>query len=165
VNVVKKQKGASLLEVMIGLFVLAVGMLGFMGLLTSSLTMNQRSFTLSQAMFLAEDIAERARANRDVLANYAINYSENTTATASINPKCDSTLCTEAEMAAWDVAQWMEEVQQALPNSDGEVSVSTTGGITEMTIKIQYTLKEGKSGTGDVADLGVLEEFKVVTEI
>lgn len=162
---VNRQRGAGLLEVMIGLFVLAVGMLGFMGLLSSSMTMSQRANTLSQATFFAEEIADRARANRGAVSDYGINFSEDTTATSAINPKCDSADCTEVEMATWDMAQWMETLQQVLPGGDAEIIVNTVGGVTEMQITISYNLRLGREGTGSSANLGTLEQFQMVTEI
>lgn len=159
------QRGASLLEVMIGLFVLAIGMLGFMGLLNSSLTMNQRSFTLTQAMFLAEEIVDRARANRDEILEYGITFSENTVSTSTINPKCNAVTCTEVEMAAWDLAEWMEQLQNILPGSDAEITITTVVDKIKMKVHINYNLKQGSDNTGTAATLGLLEQYQMVTEI
>ena len=165
VKTVRKQQGASLLEVMIGLFVLAIGMLGFMGLLTSSLTMNQRAYTSSQATFLAEEIFDRARANREVLTSYGITLATTPAGTSTIVPKCNAAACTEAQLAAWDLAEWMETLQQALPGGDAAIVIDTTVTPPQMQVTIQYTLKQGSNETGSAALLGQLGTFQMATEI
>ena len=57
------QNGASLLEVMIALFVLAVGLLGVFAMQAESMKLNQQAYSSSQAMFLANDAVERMRVN------------------------------------------------------------------------------------------------------
>lgn len=65
---IKLQKGASLIEVLIALFLLAVGLLGVLAMQTESLKLNQQSYGSTQALFLANDAVERMRTNIMVLA-------------------------------------------------------------------------------------------------
>lgn len=155
------QKGASLLEVMIALFILAVGLLGYVGLITSGLTINQRAYTLTQAMFFAEDFVDRARANRDVVSDYKIILGEPPTTTAD----CNSNPCTEDQMASWDKAEWWAQLDNTLFNADAEVAIDTGSGKTEMTITISYSLALGKEGTGSTEDMNDVEQYQLVTEI
>ncbi|BCD99526.1 type IV pilus modification protein PilV [Marinagarivorans cellulosilyticus] len=63
------QNGASLLEVMIALFVLAVGLLGVFAMQAESMKLNQQAYSSSQAMFLANDAIERMRVNMAALTD------------------------------------------------------------------------------------------------
>jgi len=67
------QRGASLLEVLIAVLVLAVGVLGAVSLQVNALRYNASAAHNTQASFLAYDILDRMRANADNLASYAIN--------------------------------------------------------------------------------------------
>lgn len=155
------QAGASLIEVMVALFVMAIGLLGFAALLTTSSTLNQRAFQLSQAVFLAESIVERARANRDSVSNYGITLAQNATSSGN----CDSADCDAATMASWDLAQWMTQVEGTLPEGDAEITIDTTTTIPIMTVTVYYELREGGKSTGDSALLGTLENHTLRAEI
>lgn len=95
----QQQSGFSILEVMISLFVLAVGMLGVTQLQTSSLQNATKSITRSQAAYLGYEILDRIRANPAetyTIAAGAISASEN----------CFTGSCTSAELKAFDLAEW-----------------------------------------------------------
>ena len=156
-----KQNGASLLEVMIALFILAVGLLGYVGLITSGLTINQRAYTLTQAMFFAEDFVDRARANRDVISQYRMVFDEPPTTTAD----CNTNSCSEDQMASWDKVEWWTQLDNTLFNADAEVVIDTDSGKTEMTITISYSLALGKEGTGSTEDMNDVEQYQLITEI
>lgn len=142
------QRGAGLLETMIALFVLAVGLLGFAALLTNSLTMNQRAFTLSQAMMLANNYVERMRVNRSVVSDYAIAISDDAPGTST---NCLTTDCTDIQMVEWDKSQWFSLLSATLPSSDAEVIVSSVGDEFTVDIEIQYELRVGRVGDGNNA--------------
>ena len=157
----RRQQGFTLIEVMISFFVLAVGLLGFAALLTSSMTLNQRAYTLSQAMFLAEGIIDTARANRNAISSYALTRAEAPVSSAG----CNSNTCTETDLAEWDQLQWMTAVEATLPSGDAQIEVDTSAGATVITVTIYYSLKEGREGTGDANVLAALENYSVSTEI
>ena len=105
------QRGSSLIEVLVALVILALSGLGMAALLSSALRVNQSAYLRSQASFLAQDIAERMRANRaGVLAGH---YDKPTSA---LNPSCAMPGgCNAAQMAAHDVAHWQAAVLAVLP--------------------------------------------------
>lgn len=72
-----KQKGASLIEILIAVVVISVGLLGLAGLQTSSIKSNQSSYLRSQATLLAYDLSDRMRASRDAAENGAFNTNSN----------------------------------------------------------------------------------------
>ena len=75
-----KQKGASLLEVLIALLVVSIGLLGLAGLQTQSIKSNHSSYLRTQATLLAHDLSDRMRTSKDATENGAFDtdstYSE-----------------------------------------------------------------------------------------
>lgn len=166
----RNQAGASLIETMVALFVLAIGLLGFAALLTNSLTMNQRAFTLSQAMFAANNLTERMRINRDFADKYAILKSEDP---ASSPTDCSTNTCTPTQLAEWDQKEWFDLLNSSLPGADASVEVVTTaGGEISVTVYIEYELSIGRAGTGSAAEVAAmkstiakLDNYELRTEI
>ena len=72
VNLVKKQGGFSMIEVMISLLILLLGLLGLVGLIIASQRAETESYQRSQALLLLQDIIGRINANRRVASCYAI---------------------------------------------------------------------------------------------
>ncbi len=105
----KRQNGASLLEVLVAIVVLSLGLLGLAGLQVASLQLNQGALQRSQATLLAYDILDRMRANKvDALAG---DYEIATGASASGSTVPDL-----------DLADWKAALVRALgPGADGFV--------------------------------------------
>ena len=59
-----KIAGFTLIEVLVSVFILAVGLLGFAALQLTAINNNQEGYFKSQATIIAQDIASRMRANR-----------------------------------------------------------------------------------------------------
>lgn len=144
------QRGATLIETLIALFVLAIGLLGFAALLTNSLTMNQRAFTLSQAMMLANSYTELMRNNRSAAADYGIALSQDPPSTVT---DCTSVNCTSSQIAEWDQKQWFDVLTALLPEGDAEVVVNTLGDEITVAIDIHYELRIGRVGKGNSAEV------------
>ncbi len=58
-----RQRGMTLIEILVTVLVLAVGLLGMASLTVGSLKNNQGAFLRTQATILAYDMADRMRAN------------------------------------------------------------------------------------------------------
>ena len=131
-------KGFSLVEVLVALLVLAVGLLGMLLLQTRGSQLNQSAYLQSQAMFLAEDIVERMRANVAMVENYDIDFGSEAAVGADA---CDdaSSPCTAAEMVEADIAQWLADLTDMLPAGDGAVSVGDpSGNLYPVTVQVSY---------------------------
>ena len=85
----KPASGFTLLEVMIAVFVLAVGLLGVAGMQMIGLRNNNSAALRTQAVFLAQDIADRMRANPTAVAAGAYDDDEGL-------PSCPDTSCVPA---------------------------------------------------------------------
>lgn len=119
---IHKQEGASLIEVLVSMTVLAVGILGIGAMQTSTLKSNQNSYMRTQAVFHANDIVERMRSN--IQGVEAGNYND---PTPVVTAACQTAAgCTAVQMAANDVAQWEASVAAALPLGAATVCLDST---------------------------------------
>lgn len=114
-----KHNGSSLIEVMIALFVLAIGLLGVLAMQTRALQMNKNSYQYSQATILAADIYEAMLAAPSSAGSYTVSYG------ASIPPKpaCIATdaNCLPSEIADWNKHHWLTNIQNLLPGGEGQI--------------------------------------------
>ena len=83
-----RQHGATLIEVLIAMVILAVALLGMAGLTGASIKYNQLSRMQAIGLSLVTDYAERARANLNGFSSYAITsaYTPSTRSAASSDP-------------------------------------------------------------------------------
>lgn len=114
----QNQRGVSLIEILVSIVIVCFGLLGVAGLLTTGLKSTQSSQIRTQASFLAYDMADRMRANRQVALN-----GEYVTATSASNAT-----------AVADKADWNTAVG-TLPGGVGTVAMNNT---TFFTITIQW---------------------------
>lgn len=116
------QSGSSLIEVLASMTILAVGILGINAMQTSTLKSNQNSYMRTQAVYLAQDIVERARSNAQGIATGGYNDPA-----PVVTAACQTSAgCTSAQMAANDVAQWETAVAAALPSGAGVVCLDAS---------------------------------------
>lgn len=115
-------QGFTLVEILVAVFVLALGLLGLSGLQVASLQNNHSAYLRSQATLLAYDMADRMRANGAALT--ALSYDK---PAATENNNCMTvTGCTAAQMATHDMYEWnsglsANSVARVLPNGAGIV--------------------------------------------
>jgi type IV pilus assembly protein PilV len=119
--------GFSLIEVLVALFVLAIGLLGLAMLQTTGLRFNTNSYSRSQATYVAYDIVDRMRANRTGFLANAYHVPTNTAASTAISAfatcyaastcKCDASTCTAANMAAFDLGKWYDQLYRLVPGA------------------------------------------------
>ena len=125
----RRQRGISLIESLVAIFVTALGILGILGVQMRTLTDTQTSVRRAQAVRLIEDLGERMKVSPNALlglADYASGYDqEGSDLTAT---DCSSAPCTPAEQAGYDLKQWKTTVQQTLPL--GQASIFLAPGET-----------------------------------
>jgi type IV pilus assembly protein PilV len=119
-----KGKGFTLIEVLIALFVLAIGLLGMATLMMNSIQSSQGASQRSAATVAAYDLAERLRANRTQSAVAGSAYAGNPA--AAVLPNCftdttNTTGCSNAENVALDRAQWSANLQGNIPGAEAAV--------------------------------------------
>ena len=128
----RKQNGFTLIEVLVTLVIVSLGLLGIVGIIANSLKVNQSANSRTQASWLANDIIDRMRANRETAritpAAYTINF-----ATCAAIPAAGT-------VAQTDLNQWCGLVTAALPAGTGSVAFVTTPGtlVVTATVTVQW---------------------------
>lgn len=130
-----RQRGFSLIEVMIGLFVLAIGLLGMASLQNNAVRLNNTSFLYTQATLLAQDMTERLRANREALSDYATGFNDVVVA----GTDCSANNCTKTQLAKWDVVRWRAALSAALPGVESDIEVNGEN----VTIQVRFDDDQG----------------------
>lgn len=112
------QKGSSLLEVLITMLVMSFGLLALGGLTAASLQYSKISQYQTIGSQLAIEYGDRMRGN---VAGFQANNYDQTAAYSGASgavtvPACAiPAQCTPAEVAAIDIAEWTNALQQRLP--------------------------------------------------
>lgn len=125
----RAEHGLSMIEVLVAMVILSLGLLGMAGLQAASLRTSQSAHYRAQAAQLADDMADRMRAN----LQFATNYTLAMNATA---PTC-------AGMCATDTTDWLARLA-TLPAGDGSIAVDAVNET--VTITVQWDDSRGGGG-------------------
>ncbi len=136
----KLQKGSSLIETVVALFVLAIGVLGVMSMQVKSIQFNKNSHLYSQASFLANDIYEGMLLTPDLANTYVIHYDD---ATPS-KPSCgNGNNCSASQIVDWNLSNWRNNVTSLLPG--GRSEIDQVAG--QLVIRIEFEMGYEEDGT------------------
>lgn len=153
----QKQQGSSLIEMMVALFVLAIGMLGVMSMQVKSMQFNQSAYYYGQAVYLANEIVESMRGNSAVAHSYLIELDE-----VKPNPQADcreaGVICSPTQLRDWDLSRWRENVSETLVS--GTSSITNNGSFYTITVQFDDSRSDPNGAEGTV-----LGEYVLVTEI
>lgn len=117
---VRQQSGMTLIEVMISVLILVIGMLGLAAMQLQSVKFNESAKWRSQATFLAYDIVERIRANKDEVSQYAI--------------VAGATAPGGTDVLSVDKREWLDQLAQI--NGEKLSTVTLTNSNKTVTVKI-----------------------------
>jgi type IV pilus assembly protein PilV len=132
----RKQRGFSLVEVLIALIIMSVGMLGIAGLYVQSMQAGRTSLFRHHAVTLAGDVADRIRANPRAGVAYAGLGADNNCVAAGID-------CDPAQMASNDIFHWDQQATESLPN--GNITVAFDNAV----VPPSYTIAVGWDEPGE----------------
>ena len=138
-NPVPRQRGFSLLEVMVTLSIVSVGALGMAGLQTVSLRTNNNALLESQAATLVQDLIERVRANPD--GDYTTTFNTaiaNTVCTGS-NANCDADTMARYDLMVWKCSLGAASSACAARGIAGQLP-NGVGSMTENVAANDYTI-------------------------
>jgi type IV pilus assembly protein PilV len=114
-RIARRQGGSTMIEVMVAILVLALGMMGMLGMFVSSLKITSGAIYRNVATQQAYAIADTMRANLPNLAAYF-------TPTATANAGCfNSTGCTAAQVPNAEYKMWQTQLGTLLPAGQGKV--------------------------------------------
>jgi len=128
------QRGMTLIEILVAIVVLSIGLLGLAGLQMKGLQVNQGSTYRWQATMLAEDIADRIRADQTHAGSYALALGATPAPTG--NPGTDAAM-----------AGWFAQVQ-AMPGGKAAITQVTLKAIQ---IHIAWADTRAQRGAGDTS--------------
>lgn len=117
-KLLKKNKGFTLIEVMIAVVVFSFGLLGIAGIMTVSVKNNHNGYMRSQAAILTATIVDMMRRNKPGVKQGL--YDGSHSGFVDTSSFCAGT-CGPAQIAARDVGQWSSMLTQLLPNSTGTI--------------------------------------------
>ena len=121
------QRGFSLLEVLVSIVMLSIALLGLAGMMLSTLKSNHSAYQRSQATWLAYDIIDRMRADRQgaLAQNYDVALGD--------------------ASAESGVSAWKDALAATLPAGDGSVDVNPA--TRAVTVIIQWDDSRGVGGS------------------
>ncbi len=134
--------GFTMIELLVALFVVAVGVLGLAGMRTASMQSVYGSYGRTQAVGLAYEIFDRMRANRDAALNGSYDI-----ALSDSKPSCSN-------VATCDLNDWLTSLENRLPAGDGSVSVDSNGVVTVQTqwdpSRLEESLNDSQSSSNTI---------------
>lgn len=157
-----KQTGAGLIEILVALLILAIGVLGFIGMQVKALSSTSEAFNRAQATILASEIAahmtlnsrrlvfissettlqayEEEHAKREDILNRYLNGAQTADLQKCLGFSSDSgPKCDQLAIVDWDLLVSERDIQNLLPG--GAFTITKTG--TEVfTVEVGWASKE-----------------------
>ena len=158
---ITKNRGFTLLEILIAVVVLSIGLLGIASLQALGQQSNHSAYLRSQATALAYDMIDRMRANNAGVKSG--NYdSIDTTANTYTDPGCASSTCSSSQMAQYDMFDWQQELAAQLPTGNGTVAGAGSGSV--FTVTVMWD--DDRNGSASlVCGAGTLKCFSVSSKL
>lgn len=150
-----KQRGMTLIEVLVTLLLISVGLLGVAALQLSTLKNNQEAYVRSQASVLAGDILDRIRANANAFRDGEYTVAWNGEGSG------------DTTTAGRDLTAWQAAIDATLPGGAGDAAgrIERNGNIVTITIRWaeRTTQQLAKDATDE--DATSLPTFETRSEI
>lgn len=115
-----RQRGLSMIEVLVAIVVISLGLLGMAGLQAAGLRSSHSALHRAQAAQLANDMAERVRANLGQATSYGLTLADS-------GPSC-------AGVCGTDITDWLARLR-TLPAGDGAIAVDTANEVVTITVQ------------------------------
>ena len=162
------QQGVTLIEALVTLLVLSVGALGIASMQLAGLKYASGSYGRTQAVILADDMANRLKSNREfalnidgdgavvgptpyLLANFGA-------ATPALTVDCLTAVCTPTELRDYDINVWRNELARLLPSGRGSITTvdrnvmgANGGTVTQRVFNIAVEWRQVSSGTSNTS--------------
>lgn len=136
----QQQRGSSLIEVLVAILVTSVGMLAMAGVVGVASRLAKTSGFRGDAAILANEMADRMRANiggaypgnanyldlvKESLAAYSHTPADLSDVTAeALTPCADVNQCTQPEIARIDLDIWLKKLREKLPKGSGHILIN-----------------------------------------
>jgi len=170
-----RQSGVTLIEILVAMVLLGVGLLGLAGLQLRGMQVNQGSMWRSQAAVMAEDLADRLRAdpsNAQLLTATGAYYGTFTPASAATFTPMSDWLAMLAMMPGGSVATAANLTGPTLPASCAQVlpcalvkPVSGAAVPTPVQIEIYWNDARAATGAHGAAATDQIGSFTMIAEL
>lgn len=117
------QRGTTLIESLVAIVVMALGVLGILGVQMRTLADTQTGVRRAQAIRLMEDLSERIRVSPRGLSQLS-SYTGGWDTQPDLSGNCMARACSSTELALYDKNLWLDTVQQTLPLGDAAVFIA-----------------------------------------
>lgn len=125
-QVLSRQRGISLIEVMMAVLIFSIGLIGLASLMVMATRSNHAAYVRTQAVFLANSMAARMSANPIGVWNGDYNSTAYPVSSSSIG--CGSgAACDAAELATHDQRLWSSQLKTFLPNPTASIACGGVG--------------------------------------
>lgn len=153
------QKGASLLEVLVSIIILAIGMLGIASMLLVSNQANNSNYMKQQATQTIYNIFEKIRANRQAAAkgHYNVTNIGGNGVPMTVNSPmthCSGAACTPTQLASYDTWSWFTTDLAKLPYGCGSITTvpAANAGPTLVTVTVQWDDSPAQASLGATSE-------------
>jgi type IV pilus assembly protein PilV len=120
-NLSRRQRGATLIEILVSLVILMLGLLGLIGVMIQSQRAQLESYQRMQALLLVQDMVARINGNRAAADCYvqASALGTNNTATPALSACGYATTTAQGARALQDLTEWKSELLGSAEVSGG----------------------------------------------
>jgi type IV pilus assembly protein PilV len=122
-----RQRGISLIEVMMSVLIFSIGLLGLAGLMVMATRSNHSAYLRTQVVFLANTMANRMSANPTGVWSGSYNGSY-PVATGAIGCGAGAA-CSSADLAVHDQRLWSSQLSSFLPNPVASIVCTGVGSV------------------------------------
>ena len=138
---ISRQRGASLIEVLVAFLLLSFGLLGLSGLQINALKNNQSALQRSQATMLAYFMMDAMRANKDdaIAGTYNLG-TPGTPPTLACDAPADTSLVTH------DQAAWFTAMKATLGNTNTTCGLVACDGSANCSVRVYWDDSRGVGG-------------------
>lgn len=127
-QVLSRQRGVSLIEVLMAVLIFSVGLIGLAGLMVMATRSNQAGYQFTQVSYLAHNMADRMTANPIGVWNGNYGSSSGTSYPTTTTQDC-SAGCTPAQLAVYDQQMWSSQLKTFLPPGATATIACSNAGI------------------------------------
>ncbi len=153
----RAQRGVTMLEVLVTLFIITLWLLATAGVQSSAAKLTKAAQFRTAAVQFAAELGERIEANSEEAANGAYACDPCTLTTTST--ACVGSACGSADLAAFDLAEWGKRVGDALPGATATIAWDNSTTPAKYTITIGWN---DRRATTTYSTVGTTEAFQYV---
>lgn len=125
-QVLSRQRGVSLIEVMMAVLIFSIGLIGLASLMVMATRSNHAAYLRTQVVFLANNMASRMSANPAGV--WQGDYNKTYPVAAASVGCASGAACDTADLAAHDQQMWSSQLRTFLPNVSATIACTGVGG-------------------------------------